>query len=74
MGAVHFLEHEFSLQDAYAKNVHHDLELFETGGELFLRIWIGGLGKNSPVVCRLTQSQASNLAEGAEALARRLRM
>ena len=72
MAALHFLEHEFSLPDAYAKAVHHDLELFEMGGERFLRLWTGGLGENKPVVCRLTKKQARDLATGADALFSRI--
>jgi hypothetical protein len=72
MGALHFLEHEFSVPDAYKKDVHHDLELFEIGGELFFRLWVGGLGENKPVVCCLTKQQARDLAEGAEALSSRI--
>ena len=72
MGALHFLEHEFSLPDAYTKDLHHDLELFEMGGDLFLRLWVGGQGENKPVVCLLTKPQAHDLAEGAEALSSRI--
>ena len=73
MGALHFLEHEFRLPDADDKDVHHDLELFEMGGERFLRLWTGGVGENKPVVCRLSKRQTEELAKGAEALSSRIR-
>lgn len=72
MGTQQFLEHGFSLQDLNSPDVHHDLELYETGGELFLRLWVGGHGKDGSIICRISQSQARQLAEGAEALASRL--
>ena len=72
MGALHFLEHEFALADYFTEGLAHDLELYETGGELFLRLWIGGRGADMPVLCRLSQDQAKELAEGANRLAGRV--
>lgn len=69
MGANHFLEHEFLLDDHVTQGVQHAVELYQTGGGLYLRLWIGGRGANMPVLCRLTQAQAKELAEGAERLA-----
>lgn len=72
MGALHFLEHGTLLADHFTEGLQHELELFETGGQLFLRLWIGGIGADMPVTCRLSQAQADELAKGAEALAGRL--
>lgn len=72
MGALHFLEHGTLLADHFTEGLQHELELFEMGGELFLRLWIGGIGADMPVTCRLTQAQAKELAQGAEGLAGRL--
>lgn len=72
MGALHFLEHEFHLADLEDKAVHHTLELYETGGELFLRLWQGGRGRGKAIICKMTQAQAKELAEGAEGLSTRI--
>ena len=72
MGAVHFLEHGTLLADHFTEGLEHEVELFETGGQLFLRLWIGGIGADMPVTCRLTQAQADHLAQGAQSLAARL--
>ena len=72
MGALHFLEHGTMLQDHFTEGLQHELELYETGGELFLRLWIGGIGANKPVLCRLSKAQAAQIAEAAEKLAGRL--
>ncbi len=72
MGALHFLEHGFLLDDHVTNGLQHELELFETGGKLFLRLWVGGIGANMPVECCLTQAQADQLAEGAQYLASRI--
>ena len=71
MGATHFLDHNFLLADYFTQGLNHDLELYETGGELFLRLWVGGRGANKPVLCRLTQAQTNQLAQGAQDLAAR---
>jgi len=68
MGALHFLDDAFILQDAVSENVAHELELYEQGGELYLRIWIGGSGADMPVVCKLTNEQAAQLADGGSKL------
>ena len=72
MGAAHFLDHEFHLSDLSREGIHHTLELYETGGELFLRLWIGGRGEGDGLICKLTRAQAKELAQGAERLATRL--
>lgn len=72
MGALHFIEHGTLLADHVTQGLSHELELFETGGELFLRLWIGGIGANMPVTCRVTLQQAQQLAEAADAFAHRL--
>lgn len=73
MGALHFLDFNFLLADYSQQGISHNLELFETGGELFLRLWVGGRGAGQPVLCRLTQAQADDLAESAQQFARRLK-
>ena len=73
MGALHFLEHGFCVADQKDGGVCHDVELFETGGELFIRMWVGGVSANNPVTGKMTIQQASQLAEGAQAFAARLR-
>lgn len=71
MGADHFLEHGFVLDDHFTQGLQHGLELYSHGGELFLRLWIGGAGANMPVICRVTPKQAREIAEGSERLATR---
>ncbi|WP_406850109.1 hypothetical protein [Chromobacterium phragmitis] len=71
MGALHFLD-ELVVPDAYDKSTFHGLELFETEGRLFFRIWVGGIGADKPLVCELTPSQARQLSAGAEDLADRI--
>ncbi len=72
MGAYHCLPESFVLADRERDGLRHELELFENGGELVLRVWIGGRGADMPVDCLLTKAQAEQLAQGAEALAGRL--
>ena len=72
MGAVHFLPHAFRLPDRDRPNIQHELELMEKGGELVLRLWIGGVEANMAVECVLTKAQAEQLANGAQDLAARL--
>ncbi len=72
MGALHFLDHDFDLVDYHTQGVKHTLELYETGGELFLRLWINGRGSDMPVLCRVTRDQAKELAAGADYFATRL--
>lgn len=71
MGALHFLD-KLVVPDAYDKSTSHELELFESGGRLFFRIWAGGIGANKPVVCELTPDQARQLSAGADSLAVRI--
>lgn len=49
--------------------VQHELELFQTGGDLLFRLWIGGMGADMPVERRLTKEQAQQLAQDASRLA-----
>ena len=72
MGAHHFLDHGFTLLEHFDDSIFHELQLYEQGGEPFFRLWVGGEGKNKPILCRLTYQQARDLADGAEALAFRL--
>jgi len=72
MGASPFLDHDFVMEDHRTQGLHHGLDLYEQGNELFLRVWIGGRGSDMPLLCRLTQAQAEQLAEGAQRLATRL--
>lgn len=72
MGAANFLDHDFLLDDYITQGLQHHLELYETGGELFLRLWVGGRGADMPVLCRLSKAQAKELAQGAEGLSTRL--
>jgi len=72
MGAVHFLSHEFSLPDARTQGVRHVLELYEHGGQRYLRLWINGIASDMPVVCSLTKAQAEEISEGAQRLATRI--
>ncbi|MEN6081603.1 hypothetical protein [Chromobacterium piscinae] len=71
MGALHFLD-EMIVPDAYDKSLQHEIELFESEGRLFLRIWTGGIGVGKPLVCELTPSQAQQLAQGAKDLSERM--
>ena len=73
MGAHHYLEHGFNMIDYKDDHIFHGLELYETGGELFVRVWVGGESANNPVIGKITIQQARQLADGAEALASRLR-
>jgi len=72
MGAVHFLPHGFRLPDRSRPDLQHELELFENGGQLFLRVWIGGIEADMAMECVLTKAQAEQLAHGAQELAGRL--
>jgi hypothetical protein len=70
--AIHFLDHEFQLHDHVTDDLKHGLELFENGGQLFMRIWIGGIGANMPVICRVDPAEAREIANSAERWASRL--
>ncbi len=71
MGALHFLE-DFITPDPI-RNTEHEVELFETGGKLFLRIRIGKqVDPESTVTCQLTPEQARLLSEKADSLADRI--
>ncbi|KUM02760.1 hypothetical protein AWB61_03075 [Chromobacterium sp. F49] len=72
MGAVHFLDDQFLLADARDDAVEHELELFETGGKRYLRIWVGGIGNGPEILCEITEEQARQLSEAAESLADRI--
>lgn len=72
MGALNFLDHEFELQDHKNEDTKHAIDLFEHGGELYLRMWVDGRASNNPVMCILTQSQAEAFAKGAAGLSRRI--
>jgi hypothetical protein len=70
--ALHFLEHGFALPDLDHPGLTHGLELYEAGGERFLRVWVGGGKPGAQILCRLTRAQALALAEAAEGLAQRI--
>jgi|LakMenEpi03Aug12_release.lakeMendotaPanAssembly.Ray.scaffolds.fasta_scaffold6416111_1 hypothetical protein len=70
--ALHFLEHGFEVSDCNETSIKHEIELFENGGELYIRIWKGGIKMNKPVCGRLTADQAQALAEAAGRLAGRI--
>jgi hypothetical protein len=70
--ALHFLENGFEVIDWNETSIKHEIELFENGGELYIRIWEGGIKMNKPVCGKLTAEQAQALAEAAERLAGRI--
>jgi len=70
--ALHFLEHGFTAPDLNDPHVLHGLELYEAGGERFLRVWLGGRQPGDHIIARLTRRQALDLASAAEALAQRV--
>lgn len=72
MGALHFLDHDFNLTDDKSPTETHTLELYETGGGRYLRIWIGGRGTGNEVRCKVTKEQAVQLADAAEYLRDRI--
>ncbi len=77
--ALHFLDNTglgfMRLKGQAPNEGPHCLELFESGGELFLRVGIDG---NNPggcareLVCKLSLDDAKKLEEGAASLLRRL--
>lgn len=73
MGALHFLNHQFLLADSAAQGTSHELELFEKGGQLYLRLRVGNTGLDQDAVCcRVTLAQAKELADAAVGFAQRL--
>ena len=70
--AVNFLDHDFQLADAVTEGLQHHVDLYESGGDLFMRIWISGRGNDMPLCLKLTADQARQFADGAERLATRL--
>lgn len=70
--ALHFLPDHFTAPDREPPHDRHELELFEQTGQRYLRLWVGGIGKNQPVCMSLTKAQALSLAAAAEALAHRI--
>lgn len=71
MGALHFLD-DFITPDPIRKT-EHQIELFEQGGRLYLRIRIGkSVAPESTVTCQLSPGQARLLSEKAEELADRV--
>lgn len=73
MAANHFLSHNFLLPDAKKSGVKHQVELFEHGGNLYLRLWISGVvGDDNEILCMLTPAQAEEFAQGAERLSTRI--
>lgn len=72
MGAEHFLEHGFELQDADSPDVAHGLEMFTHGGRRYIRVWIGGAVANKPLVFGVTRAEAESIALAAEELTLRI--
>lgn len=72
MVAYHCLPDDFLVTDRHTDGLHHELELFENGGELVLRVWVGGRSADMPLDCLLTKAQAQQFANGAQELAGRL--
>lgn len=72
MGAEHFLDHGFELQDAFSPDVAHGLEMFTHDGRRYIRVWNGGAGANKPLVFAVTRAQAESIASAAEELAIRI--
>lgn len=50
MGATHFLE-VGPLPDALRPNVSHSLEVYETGGELFIKVTLAAPGGSNQAYC-----------------------
>lgn len=72
MSATHFLPDPFIFFDRQDDSIHHEMELFEQGGRLFVRLWIGGVEANNPVVGEMSRQNAHTLAECAQKFAARL--
>lgn len=70
--ALHFLEHDFALSSLQDPTITHRLELYEAGGQRFLRVWLGGQDPGAHFIATLTKAQALALAEAAEGLAQRI--
>lgn len=70
--ALHFLEPPLALLAISQPEATHHLELYEQGGERFLRLWLGGQAPGAHVIAKMTRAQALALAEAAEALAQRI--
>jgi hypothetical protein len=68
MGALHFIDPPLVGPDVTEPTVFHELELFEHGGNRFLRIKLGGNRAPSEVTMQLTRRQAAQLAQAAEGL------
>ena len=72
MGGINFLPEPFTLPDRSNPSIQHDVELVEKSGDLFLRVWIGGVQADNAVECLFTKAQAEQFARSAEKLATRL--
>lgn len=72
MGALDFLDDGLRLEeDAPIAGDMHTLELYESRGGLFLRLWTEGAYGLQPLTLRLTQVQAAKISQLAAGLASR---
>ena len=72
MAALPFLDPPLIVKDSVTPSVSHEIELFESDGQLFIRLWIAGIAADMPVICNLTKKQAAQLSDAAECLSLRL--
>lgn len=70
--ALHFLEHGFTLPSLQDPGTSHVFELYESGGQRCLRVWLGGQEPGAHIIVTLSKAQALDLAEAADGLAQRI--